>query len=88
MSDLTDTLERLSPLWESPDAPTRWVLWHRATGVSRRPFETVIFDREFNIPYDGDDVDAADGRVLDEVIRRLREAGTPETDAYPGRPCG
>ncbi|WP_406864824.1 hypothetical protein ABZO31_32020 [Streptomyces sp. HUAS MG47] len=42
----------------------------------------MVFDREFNIPVDVDDA------VLGEVLRRMREAGAPETDGYPGRPCG
>ncbi|MGW1865936.1 hypothetical protein ACWCPS_10260 [Streptomyces mauvecolor] len=76
MNSRTDTLERLSPLWEGPAFQGRWVIWHVGTG------ESLVFDRELNIPCDVDDV------VLGEVIRRMREAGAPETDAYPGRPCG
>ncbi|MCX5386282.1 hypothetical protein [Streptomyces sp. NBC_00083] len=94
MNVRTDTLERLAPLWEAPDAPTRWVIWHRATGGSVGSFESVVFDRELNIPFDIADIADASGAgdvddvVLGEVIRRMREAGAPETDAYPGRPCG
>ncbi|MFE4858731.1 hypothetical protein [Streptomyces sp. NPDC056670] len=76
MNGRTDTLERLSPLWDGAAVPVRWVIWHRDAD------ESIVFDREFNIPFDVDDA------VLGEVIRRMREAGTPETDAYPGRPCG
>lgn len=42
----------------------------------------MVFDRELNLPVDIDD------HVLDEVLRRMRAAGVPESDAYPGRPCG
>ncbi|MFD7335536.1 hypothetical protein ACFV98_05980 [Streptomyces violascens] len=76
MNTRMDTLERLSPLWEGPALEGRWVIWHVSTG------ESLVFDRELNIPCDVDDV------VLGEVIRRMREAGAPETGAYPGRPCG
>ncbi|MFE3682461.1 hypothetical protein ACFXPM_04370 [Streptomyces sp. NPDC059095] len=80
MSSRTDTLERLAPLWAEPSASTRWVIWHRGAG------EPLVFDREFNMPVDVElDVDEA---VLREVVRRMRAAGAPETDAYPGRPCG
>ncbi|MGW1933138.1 hypothetical protein [Streptomyces sp. NPDC001919] len=44
--------------------------------------DTMVFDRELNLPVDIDD------HVLDEVLRRMRAAGVPESDAYPGRPCG
>ncbi|OAR26964.1 hypothetical protein A8W25_01360 [Streptomyces sp. ERV7] len=76
MSGQTPTLERFSPLWEAPAAPPRWVIWHAGEG------ESLVFDRKFNVPFDVDDV------LLGEVLRRMREAGAPEGDAYPGRPCG
>ncbi|MEU9097767.1 hypothetical protein [Streptomyces sp. NPDC048361] len=88
MSSRTDTLERLSPLWGAADAPTRWVIWHRATAETSEPFECVVFDRELNVPYDVDEAGDVDGTMLGEVVRRMREAGTPETHVYPGRPCG
>ncbi|MFE9536536.1 hypothetical protein [Streptomyces sp. NPDC006691] len=80
MRSRTDALERLAPLWEEPAASPRWVIWHRGGA------ESLVFDRESNMPLDVElDVDEA---TLGEVIRRMRAAGAPETDAYPGRPCG
>ncbi|CAM5609997.1 hypothetical protein SAVIM338S_05596 [Streptomyces avidinii] len=76
MSTRTDVLEPLAPLWEEPATPPRWVIWHAGAG------ESIVFDREFNVPVDVDDA------VLGEVLRRMREAGTPEGESYPGRPCG
>ncbi|MFJ6575285.1 hypothetical protein ACWEPZ_09120 [Streptomyces sp. NPDC004288] len=76
MSTPTDALERFAPLWETPADSPRWVIWRAGPG------DSLVFDREFNVPYDVDDA------VLGEVLRRMREAGLPETDAYPGRPCG
>ncbi|WP_306338439.1 hypothetical protein [Streptomyces sp. KL118A] len=52
----------------------RYVLWNTAG-------ETLVFDRRINCPADVGD------EALPEVLRRMREAGVPETDAYPGRPC-
>ncbi|MEV7723406.1 hypothetical protein AB0P15_01575 [Streptomyces sp. NPDC087917] len=69
-------LEGLSPLWEAPATPPRWVIWHAG------PDDPLVFDREFNIPCDVDDA------VLPEVLHRMREAGAPEGDSYPGRACG
>lgn len=71
-----NVLERFSTLWEVPAMPPRWVIWHAAAD------ESFIFDREFNIPLDVDDA------VLGEVLYRMREAGAPESDDYPGRACG
>ncbi|MFB6629591.1 hypothetical protein ACFCWY_06850 [Streptomyces sp. NPDC056362] len=76
MSTPTDALERFAPLWETQADSPRWVIWRAGPG------DCLVFDREFNVPYDVDDA------VLGEVLRRMREAGLPETDAYPGRPCG
>ncbi|MFE2477894.1 hypothetical protein [Streptomyces sp. NPDC059389] len=76
MNSRMDGLERFAPLWEEPTVPARWVIWHMGGG------ESVVFDREFNIPFDVDEA------VLGEVLRRMRAAGIPETGAYPGRPCG
>ncbi|MEU6166974.1 hypothetical protein [Streptomyces tanashiensis] len=76
MNAQRDALSRFSPLWEAPATPPRWVIWKLGAG------ESLAFDREFNVPYDVDDA------LLGEVLRRLREAGIPESDAYPGRPCG
>ncbi|MFC8965002.1 hypothetical protein [Streptomyces sp. NPDC057094] len=61
-------------LGESPD-PLRWVIWHTAT-------ETLVFDRDVNGPLGIDDE-----AVLREVLGRMRAAGVPESDDYPGRPC-
>ncbi|MCT4351672.1 hypothetical protein M5362_00810 [Streptomyces sp. Je 1-79] len=75
MSASTDPLTRLSALWQAPEAPPRWVVWHASEG------EVMVFDRELNIPADVDDASLA------EVVRRMRAAGAPESDDYPGRPC-
>lgn len=61
-------------LWQRP-APARWVIWN--TGR-----ESMVFDRELNIPAEVADAD------LHEVLRRMRAAGVPEGDEYPGRACG
>jgi hypothetical protein len=42
----------------------------------------MVFDRDVNCP-----VDIDDEAVLCEVLRRMRAAGVPESDGYPGRPC-
>ncbi|MER5966000.1 hypothetical protein [Streptomyces sp. NPDC002057] len=68
-------LERFAPLWDAPASPPRWVIWHPDT-------DTMVFDRELNLPVHVDDAS------LDEVLRRMREAGVPESDEYPGRACG
>ncbi|MFD7325303.1 hypothetical protein ACFV9D_30105 [Streptomyces sp. NPDC059875] len=75
MSGPTDPLDHLSALWQAPAVPPRWVVWRASEG------EVVVFDREFNIPVD------VGGAALEEVVRRMREAGAPESDDYPGRPC-
>ncbi|MFG3497653.1 hypothetical protein [Streptomyces sp. NPDC047928] len=76
MSTRADTLEPLAPLWQPPvAAPPRWVIWHAGE-------ETMVFDTELNGPALVEDHD------LGEVLRRMREAGVPESDEYPGRPCG
>lgn len=71
-----NVLEQFSPLWEAPAMPPRWVIWHAGAD------ESFVFDREFNIPLDVDE------SVLGEVMHRMREAGAPEGDSYPGRACG
>ncbi|MFG2620765.1 hypothetical protein ACGFXC_24445 [Streptomyces sp. NPDC048507] len=76
MSTRTTVLERFAPLWEASDSMPRWVIWHTGDG------EPLVFDREFNMPFDVDDA------ALAEVLRRMREAGIPESADYPGRPCG
>ncbi|MEU7005507.1 hypothetical protein [Streptomyces sp. NPDC046332] len=75
MSGPTDPLAGHSVLWQAPAAPPRWVVWRV------REDEVMVFDRELNIPVDVDDT------ALPEVVRRMREAGAPESDDYPGRPC-
>ena len=44
--------------------------------------DTLVFDRDTNSLVDIDDETARS-----EVLRRMREAGVPEGDDYPGRPC-
>ncbi|MFI1415242.1 hypothetical protein ACH4Y0_35730 [Streptomyces sp. NPDC020707] len=44
--------------------------------------DVLVFDRDTNCP-----VDIDDGPTRGEVLRRMREAGVPEGDEYPGRPC-
>ncbi|MFD5429522.1 hypothetical protein [Streptomyces sp. NPDC127084] len=76
MSGQMNVLARFSMLWEAPTTPPRWVIWHAGPG------EDIVFDRQFNIPVYVDDT------VLGEVLHRMRAAGAPESDSYPGRPCG
>ncbi|KOX29819.1 MULTISPECIES: hypothetical protein [unclassified Streptomyces] len=76
MSTPPDPLDRLSALWQPPARSPRWVVWHVGGA------EVLVFDREFNIPADVPDAD------LPEVVRRMRRAGAPEYDDYPGRRCG
>ncbi|MFG3040725.1 hypothetical protein ACGFYZ_27895 [Streptomyces sp. NPDC048330] len=70
-----DGLAPYAPLWQAPSSPPRWVIWHPAPDL-------MVFDTELNLPVPVDDT------ALPEVVRRMRHAGAPETDAYPGRPCG
>lgn len=69
-------VERYAYLWRAAPHEVRWVLWHSAG-------ETMVFDRETNCP-----VFIDDGATLDEVLHRMRAAGAPESEEYPGRPCG
>ncbi|MHC0430300.1 hypothetical protein ACX6XY_08930 [Streptomyces sp. O3] len=72
----TDGIEGYAHLWQSPGAARhRWVLWDAPEG-------TLVFDQEINCP------ESIDEPALGDVVRRMRAAGVPETDAYPGRPCG
>ncbi|MFS8202199.1 hypothetical protein ACLVWQ_26335 [Streptomyces sp. CWNU-52B] len=75
MSTRTDTMETYAHLWQGPPYPRRWVLWDTAGDV-------LVFDRDANCP-----VDIDDRAVRGEVLRRMRAAGVPESDDYPGRPC-
>ncbi|OKJ63944.1 hypothetical protein [Streptomyces sp. CB02261] len=68
-------LERFAPLWGAPASPPRWVIWHPDA-------DTMVFDRRLNLPVPIDDASLA------EVLRRMREAGAPESTDYPGRACG
>ncbi|MFF8535038.1 hypothetical protein ACN6K9_004647 [Streptomyces sp. SAS_267] len=52
------------------------MIWNAPTGVT-------VFDRDLNGPLLLDDESA-----LGEMLRVMREAGVPESDEYPGRPCG
>ncbi|MET9651153.1 hypothetical protein ABZZ44_12925 [Streptomyces sp. NPDC006460] len=62
-------------LWQPPTSPPRWVIWTAGD-------DTIVFDRLLNIP-----APVADA-ALPEVLRRMRRAGAPESDDYPGRACG
>ncbi|MGW0821433.1 hypothetical protein [Streptomyces sp. NPDC002845] len=75
MSRKAAVVENYAHLWDSDGFRHRWVIWNTAG-------ETFVFDSETNCP-----VDIGDETVLPEVLRRMREAGVPETDDYPGRPC-
>ncbi|WP_175410491.1 hypothetical protein [Streptomyces sp. TRM64462] len=75
MSTRAQDPRRYAHLWEGSQAPHRWVLWNTEG-------RTVVFDRTLNMPADVDDGD------LEAVVGRMREAGVPEGDEYPGRPCG
>jgi hypothetical protein len=68
-------VEEFRHLWQGDGLRYRWVVWNAAG-------ETMVFDRETNCPVEIDDT-----TVLREVLRRMREAGAPESDDYPGRPC-
>ena len=76
MSRKTTAVESYAHLWDAGRSRYRWVIWHTAG-------ETLVFDRETNCL-----ADTGDESLLPEVLRRMREAGVPETDDYPGRPCG
>lgn len=77
VSTRTEGIERYAHLWEGPTYPRRWVIWGTDT-----PGDVMVFDRDVNCP-----VDIDDEAVLCEVLRRMRAAGVPESDGYPGRPC-
>ncbi|NML51060.1 hypothetical protein HHL19_21430 [Streptomyces sp. R302] len=74
MTGRTDGLDAWAHLWRAPEDPPRWVVW-------AMPGETLVFDVELNVPAPVDDA------LLPEVLRRMRAAGAPESDAYPGRAC-
>ncbi|KAF4406872.1 MULTISPECIES: hypothetical protein [Streptomyces] len=76
MNARRDGVGRYAHLWQDGSSyPHRWVIWTTAA-------ETMVFDRADNRPVDIDGEEA-----LREVLRRMREAGAPECDTYPGRPC-
>lgn len=75
MSTRADTIEHYAHMWRRTSAPYRWVIWSASE-------ETMVFDTEINCPEYVDDE-----ATLHEVLRRMREAGVPESDDYPGRPC-
>ncbi|MFJ2260395.1 hypothetical protein ACIOKD_18960 [Streptomyces sp. NPDC087844] len=79
MSTRVDGVETYAHLWRAPAYPRRWVLWDTAEGV---PEGVLVFDRGTNCL-----VDIDEGPLRGEVLRRMREAGVPESDEYPGRPC-
>lgn len=71
----TDAIEDHADLWRAPSYPYRWVIWNTAEGPT-------VFDRDINCP-----VYVDDEATRREVLRRMRAAGVPESDDYPGRPC-
>ncbi|MFJ5778930.1 hypothetical protein [Streptomyces sp. NPDC093094] len=74
VTERQDSLEPWAHLWQPPGLPPRWVLWNAQP-------DTMVFDMELNIPACVDDT------LRPEVLRRMRAAGVPETDDYPGRRC-
>lgn len=75
MSTNAENIEHYAHLWRESPPPHQWVIWNTAA-------ETMVFDREINCPVD------IDGEAtLREVLSRMRAAGVPESDDYPGRPC-
>ncbi|MFD9225514.1 hypothetical protein ACFWDI_37145 [Streptomyces sp. NPDC060064] len=75
MSTKADGVERYAHLWQASSYPYQWAIWNTAG-------ESMVFDREINCP-----VYIDDEATLREVLHRMREAGVPESDDYPGRPC-
>ncbi|MDL5199270.1 hypothetical protein [Streptomyces sp. ALI-76-A] len=71
-----DTVEEYAHLWRHDEHQLRWVIWNTTAGPE-------VFDRETDCPVPVDDEE-----ILREVLRRMRAAGVPESDEYPGRPCG
>lgn len=70
-----DDVERYAYLWRAAPYEVRWVIWNSAG-------DTMVFDRDINCP-----VFIDDGATLNGVVHRMRTAGAPESDEYPGRPC-
>ncbi|MER5868365.1 hypothetical protein [Streptomyces sp. NPDC002044] len=78
MSARTETAARAEAfayLWQEPEDELRWVIWDLGE-------ETMVFDREINCP-----VHIDEDAIRSEVLRRMRDAGVPESRDYPGRPC-
>jgi hypothetical protein len=75
VSTKAEGIERYAHLWQESSYPHQWAIWNTAG-------ESMVFDREINCP-----VYIDDEATLREVLRRMREAGVPESDDYPGRPC-
>ncbi|MER6999752.1 hypothetical protein [Streptomyces sp. NPDC000410] len=71
-----DAVEHYAYLWQTSPYPVRWAIWNTVDG-------TMVFDRQINCP-----VGIDDEATLREIVSRMREAGVPESDDYPGRPCG
>ncbi|KOG43623.1 hypothetical protein [Streptomyces resistomycificus] len=70
-----DGVEGYAHLWRDDEHQLRWVIWNTAGGAE-------VFDRETNCP-----VPIGDETVRRVVLDRMRAAGVPESDDYPGRPC-
>jgi hypothetical protein len=75
VSGQTQAVENYRHLRRDSGFRYSWVIWNTVG-------ETMVFDTETNCPVEIDDT-----TVLREVLRRMREAGVPESDEYPGRPC-
>lgn len=75
MSGRAQVTEEYGHFWRDDEGRSRWVIWNRAA-------ETMVFDTETNCP-----AEIEDPAALPEILRRMRAAGVPESDEYPGRPC-
>ncbi|MER5213895.1 hypothetical protein ABT063_25810 [Streptomyces sp. NPDC002838] len=72
---LAEAVESYAYLWRDDEHQLRWVIWNTAAGAE-------VFDRETNCPLPIDDEE-----IRREVLSRMRAAGVPEGDDYPGHPC-
>ncbi|MFF3614982.1 hypothetical protein [Streptomyces sp. NPDC002580] len=75
MNARTEGTDPYADLAEPSPDPLRWVIWNTTP-------EAMVFDRDVNCPWLIDDE-----ATLREVLGRMRAAGVPESDGYPGRRC-